>query len=117
MAAQTPGYGGRVVRRLAQSDSRRNPAARESQQRARRIPRPTQLIATQQSSSAARALRWPSIKDAGQKEDTTMNKQQANDPEQVQNIERKIQELREAFADAPAMAKTALENAVQDLAS
>ena len=38
-------------------------------------------------------------------------------PKQNQSVEQQIQKLREAFADAPQMAKTALENKIRDLAS
>ena len=41
----------------------------------------------------------------------------ANRPKQDSATEQKIQKLRDVFADAPQMAKTALENKVQDLAS
>lgn len=37
--------------------------------------------------------------------------------EQDRLVEQKIQKLREIFADAPQMAKTALENKIRDLAS
>ena len=40
-----------------------------------------------------------------------------NRPKQNLALEQKIQKLRDAFANAPQMAKTALENKVQDLAS
>jgi len=40
-----------------------------------------------------------------------------NGPKQDLAVEQKIQKLRDAFADAPQMAKTALENRLQDLAS
>ena len=40
-----------------------------------------------------------------------------NRPKQDLAVEQKIQKLRDVFADAPQMAKTALENKVQDLAS
>jgi len=40
-----------------------------------------------------------------------------NRPKQNLALEQKIQKLRDAFADAPQMAKTALENKIQDLAS
>ena len=40
-----------------------------------------------------------------------------NKPKQGSATEQKIQPLRDVFADAPQMAKTALENAVRDLAS
>ena len=41
----------------------------------------------------------------------------ANRPNQDSATEQKIQKLRDVFSDAPQMAKTALENRVQDLAS
>lgn len=41
----------------------------------------------------------------------------ANRPKRDLPVEQTIQKLREEFADAPQMAKTALENAVRDLAS
>ena len=41
----------------------------------------------------------------------------ANRPKQDLAVEQKIQKLRDVFADAPQMAKTALENRIQDLAS
>ena len=40
-----------------------------------------------------------------------------NRPKQDLAVEQKIQKLRDVFADAPQMAKTALENRIQDLAS
>jgi len=41
----------------------------------------------------------------------------ANKPEQGSATEQRIQKIRDVFADAPQLAKTALENAVQDLTS
>jgi hypothetical protein len=38
-------------------------------------------------------------------------------PKQDRSVEQKIQKIREIYADAPQMAKTALENAVRDLTS
>jgi hypothetical protein len=46
-----------------------------------------------------------------QKETTTQA------PKQNQNVEQKIQQLQELYADAPQFAKTALENTLKDLAS
>jgi hypothetical protein len=40
--------------------------------------------------------------------------QSASGPGQDQGVERKVQQLRELFADAPEMGKTALENALRD---
>src|SRR5262249_671971 len=51
------------------------------------------------------------------KGETVMTTQAAtvNRPKQNLAVEQKIQKLRDAFADAPQMAKTALENKAQDL--
>ena len=38
-------------------------------------------------------------------------------PKQDQTVEDKIQQLREAYADAPQFVKTALENTLRDLAT
>jgi hypothetical protein len=38
-------------------------------------------------------------------------------PQQDQNVEKKIQQLRQLYADAPQFAQTALENTIRDLAS
>jgi hypothetical protein len=46
-----------------------------------------------------------------------MGTQTLTNPKQDQSVEQKVQKLREVFADAPQMARTALENRVQDLAS
>ena len=47
----------------------------------------------------------------------TIQTETANRPKQDLAVEQKIQKLRDAYADAPQMAKTALENKIQDLAS
>jgi hypothetical protein len=47
----------------------------------------------------------------------TTPSQTASGPEQERSIEQKIQQLRELFADAPEVGKTALENVLQELTS
>ena len=46
-----------------------------------------------------------------------MTTQTLNRPEQDQNVEKKIQQFRELFADAPEIGKKALENALHELRS
>jgi len=51
-----------------------------------------------------------------QKENTTQSQTQtANAPKQTENVEQKVQKLRELYADAPEVGKTALEKAIPDL--
>ena len=47
----------------------------------------------------------------------TTQPQTATAPEPDQTVEKKIQQLRELFADAPEMGKAALENALPELKS
>ena len=47
----------------------------------------------------------------------TIQTETANRPKQDLAVEQRIRKLRDAYADAPQMAKTALENKIQDLAS
>ncbi len=50
-----------------------------------------------------------------QEETTTQSQaQRAAAPKQNQNVEQKIQKLRELYADAPELGKTALENGLRD---
>ncbi|GHP00110.1 hypothetical protein KSF_101570 [Reticulibacter mediterranei] len=51
------------------------------------------------------------------KEETSMNKheQVATAPEQSSDIQQKVQEMREFYADAPEVGKTALENALREM--
>jgi len=46
-----------------------------------------------------------------------MSTQTLTESQQAQTVEKKIQELRQLFADAPQFAKTALENTLRDLSS
>src|SRR5215475_14449214 len=46
-----------------------------------------------------------------------MSTQTLTKPKQNQTVEKKVQELRQLYADAPQFAKTALENTLRDLAS
>src|SRR5262245_17839174 len=51
-----------------------------------------------------------------QKENTTQSQTQtANASKQTENVEQKVQKLRELYADAPEVGKTALEKAIPDL--
>src|SRR5262245_13314736 len=64
-------------------------------------------------------VRKPSYRRTSPKGEAAMTTQAAtaNRPNQDSAIEQKIQELRDAFSDAPQMARRALENRIQDLAS
>ena len=46
-----------------------------------------------------------------------MSTQTLTRPKQDQTVEKKVQELRQLYAEAPQFAKTALENTLRDLAS
>jgi len=46
-----------------------------------------------------------------------MSTQTLTESQQAQTVEKKVQELRQLFADAPQFAKTALENTLRDLSS
>ena len=106
---QASDHGGRLVRRLSGSDGGGNPPAGASRQGGRGIPRPGWL--------GQRITGKQQARDG--KEQITMATQTAtpNKPKQDLAVEQKIQELREIFADAPEMAKTALESALPALMS
>ena len=46
-----------------------------------------------------------------------MSTQTLTESQQAQTVEKKVQELRQLFADAPQFAKTALEKTLRDLSS
>src|SRR5262245_49669784 len=63
----------------------------------------------------SRSQAIPSIRSL--KEMATVATQTPTRPQQKQTLEDKVQQLRQAYADAPPYAKTALENSLADLAS
>jgi hypothetical protein len=75
------------------------------------------LVAAPERDAEITGVPCHSAGNRNQKEEATMSTQTLSKSQEGQTLEKKVQELRQLYANAPQFAKTALENTLRDLAS